>query len=286
METMFPFPLGGLERIFVEMSTAICRVFTKDGFVVAADGRKSGEQPSDNAQKVFSFGDNVHLSYAFIGTAELGPAGSLVVLFRFVDEVKTFCETVSTRRSRNLLEYALRMANRINRNLGEVLKTGRVPYPDTPSHEGEPGFDIADVLIDGYFDKRPSRAKIRFFHENEVLAEPSVVLQELSPDQMWFYGMPEVCKLMDGGDPRFSRYRGQHLELHQSRFLNDHINEAKCYLEACSGPEAFALNPTAASTIGGRLHIATITPAAGFEWVRGFESIPPPGLSTVRSSLS
>jgi hypothetical protein len=48
---------------------------------------------------------------------------------------------------------------------------------------------------------------------------------------------------------------------------------ARMYIAACGSPEALAINPAAAKGIGGRTLIATITPAAGFQWVEGCEPL-------------
>jgi len=48
---------------------------------------------------------------------------------------------------------------------------------------------------------------------------------------------------------------------------------ARAYIDACSGPEALAMNEKIGSGIGGRIHIGTITASAGCDWVRGFEPL-------------
>ena len=50
--------------------------------------------------------------------------------------------------------------------------------------------------------------------------------------------------------------------------LDDLIRQAYVYIKACS------LDPYCLSTIGGHIHIATITPKDGFNWVAGFEPKP------------
>jgi len=78
--------------VFQSMSTAIYSAYTRNGFLVAADGRRTGEYPSDTAQKILSFRNNPSVAYTFLGYAELGPDGSPEVSFRFSDEVDIFCE--------------------------------------------------------------------------------------------------------------------------------------------------------------------------------------------------
>src|ERR1035438_6070716 len=62
--------------LFWPMSTAIARIYTQDGFVVAADGRKlnraTGVVASDEAQKIFHLGHQAgEVSCAVTGVAQL-----------------------------------------------------------------------------------------------------------------------------------------------------------------------------------------------------------------------
>jgi hypothetical protein len=81
----------------------------------------------------------------------------------------------------------------------------------------------------------------------------------------------------ESGNYAFSAYEKQsfHLVFHPNETLRIHAQMAHAYIKACSGPEALAMDPKPCAGIGGRVHIATITPKDGFQWVPGFEPVPP-----------
>jgi len=55
--------------------------------------------------------------------------------------------------------------------------------------------------------------------------------------------------------------------------LEAHAANARQFITRCGGPEGRAIDPEIAATIGGRIHMATITPANGFRWIPGFEPL-------------
>src|ERR1017187_1690816 len=82
----------------IPMSTAISRVYTKDGFVVAADGRaqnsEDGSIISDSTQKIFLINQpNISLAYSLAGTVGITPEKSDNVIFDFYDESRRAVES-------------------------------------------------------------------------------------------------------------------------------------------------------------------------------------------------
>lgn len=72
---------------FDSMSTAIIRIYTREGFVVAADGRRRRHRPtgdwailSDSVQKIFPIEEEGRsLAYAMAGAAQIaGEAGQIL----------------------------------------------------------------------------------------------------------------------------------------------------------------------------------------------------------------
>ncbi len=270
--------LGGLIRI--PMSTAIVRTYTPDGFVIAADGRarnnETGAIITENAQKVFSLG-NRFLAYAFAGAVKLGPPhiDSDEVVFDLAAEVRASVEAISPRRYRNLNAYATRIAKGVQRSLERAESGGKIEYPkQSVLSPAECGCTIANVFVDGYFDTIPSRIKVRLYHYAGRLADPEVFSEKLNQGTPLLHGSVDVADLVPQ-DSRFARYRMlPQRPFHESADLAAAINISKCYIEAFSGPEALEVDEAFCSGIGGHIHIATVTPRGGFQWVPGFEPMP------------
>jgi hypothetical protein len=49
--------------------------------------------------------------------------------------------------------------------------------------------------------------------------------------------------------------------------LSDAVEAGRNYIEACSSPVALEIDKEICQGIGGHIHVATITPTAGFEWL-------------------
>lgn len=93
------------------MSTAIARIYTPEGFVVAADGRAYDPDNrmviSDSVQKIFPIEQSRRrLAYALAGTAGLTRKNSPEVVFDFVSETAKAVEALAETRPRSLRHYA------------------------------------------------------------------------------------------------------------------------------------------------------------------------------------
>ena len=133
----------------VDMSTSIVRIYSQDGFVVAADGREydpknDGDILSDNVRKIFPINDpGRSLLYALSGTSKLTLADSdksCLDLLRLVQESVSRLAKVTPR---SLWHYA------------EALSRTLEYFPEH-GDETEPTV----MYLDGYYDSRPKRAKI------------------------------------------------------------------------------------------------------------------------------
>jgi ATP-dependent protease HslVU (ClpYQ) peptidase subunit len=72
------------------MPTAIIRNYTGDAFVIAADGiaqDKDGTVMTRSRQKIFQFGDNKWLAYAFAGRVAIGPDEGSEIWFDFRERI-------------------------------------------------------------------------------------------------------------------------------------------------------------------------------------------------------
>jgi hypothetical protein len=264
------------DYLATQMATAIYRSYTSDGFVVGADGRVGGPFGTETGQKIFCFGTNRSVAYAFTGMIQLGPEDTPEVDFDFIEQFSRAAQQISSRRCRTLFDYAERLSNQVNRALKDAQRKGRIQYPEDAPSPHEPGGTIANVFADGFHGGFPERARMRFSHRNQVLSDPTVFREELAPGQPFLSGLPEVWERLRNRDADFSKYLAP-LEgtPHDSESLSNEISRAHCYIRACSGPEARGLNEKIASGIGGHIHIASVTLTAGFRWVLGLEPISP-----------
>jgi hypothetical protein len=258
--------------IKTSMATAIFRTYTASGFVVAADGRKKerdGPVVSEHTQKIFDFGG---LAYSFTGNIEMGPDFGPNILFDFTKEFSRFALAISTRRYASLEAYADQISKRVNSQLREALHAGDISLPDRPSRDQrEPGYDIATVLIDGFFNREPSSVKVRFYHEKGMVQDPIIRIQDLVVMRRWTCGLPEVWDMLVNNSPQFSKYIARlPVAPHEDEVLSNEITSANCYIKACAGPEAKVIDEDIASGIGRNVHVATVTLRQGFRWVEGF----------------
>src|SRR5579872_1085234 len=255
------------------MATAIFRAFTNDGFLIAADGRMQaldGTIISETKQKIFSFGGNGSLAYSFTGRVGLGPVDGPDVMFDFIGQFKQTAQVISTRRSPTLVKYAHRLTQHLQRVLKERCSDGRIKFSDEPSRiPGEVGSTIAEAMIDGYYSGLPSCVRVRFYRLNGQLVEPEITSQELKAGGVWLHGFEMVGRLLCDKDPRFfneTSLRRLDTPLpHFSPGMHNAVIQARAYIEGCSSPEGLALNSKIASSIGGRIHMASVTKKDGFK---------------------
>jgi hypothetical protein len=259
------------------MATAIARTYTQDGFAIAADGRmRNGETRqiiTDETQKIFPFGPGNSLACSFTGQIELTPPeDSKKVVFDFISQVGETVKSVARGGCHTLAKFAETFSEPIWRSLERAQLTHSLIFPEDPSvYPGERGCTIATILIDGYYEGQPSRVNIRFYCEHQKLAEPEVSRRDLDEGKFLLYGFPEIGELLSAGDARFVGYlKPVDRSLQDSEALWQTICFSRSYIDACSGPEALAMNEQICSAIGGHIHIATITAASGFAWVAGF----------------
>src|ERR1700693_4217851 len=116
----------GTWEIFTErsMATAIVRIYTKDGFIIAADGRVRNAVDlsikTDHMQKIFEFGEfPPSLALSCTGTCQIGAA---VRAFDLGSAAKTSIQSVSMKRYTTLYAYCGRLAKSIQAQLRVALE--------------------------------------------------------------------------------------------------------------------------------------------------------------------
>lgn len=262
--------------------TAIVRTLTPGGFVLAADGRKSGAIDgtvlSDSVQKIFPLQTLVgFFAYSIAGTIELVTDDHREVALDLAEEVRKSADLLVKRRTKNLAGYAVRLCRPVYQALKNVHESGRIS--DYPSYETnvsvERGDTIIRICLDGFRDGYPSSVVIRIFHENGVLCEPEISTEPNFLGLHRTLGRPEIGRLLwETNDHRLATYRGPQI-FAEDMTLQDAIDRSQSYIRAYADPEAHAIDPECRK-VGGHIHIATITPQFGFTWVVPPKAIPLP----------
>ncbi len=96
---------------YVPMSTAIARIYTSEGFVIAADGREwnpaNQEQVSNSARKIFSVEQpRRQLAYAIAGAIRIPQIGTGETLFDFVSETARAIDKLTGSVNPDLLSFS------------------------------------------------------------------------------------------------------------------------------------------------------------------------------------
>lgn len=248
------------------MPTAIARIYTPGGFVIAADGLSTnsdtGEVINRSLQKIFRMG-NSPLAMSFIGAARLNDGE-----FDFIEEVLRASQIISARRFQGLQQYADRIAGLVQRKLMPMLPRRATPLPSIPSMNPQDyGQTILIVHLDGYHNDCPDRVRIRFCHDGNRLLRPHILTEDVMPETLVLSGIDEIGRRILKRDPALLHYiREVKVEQAYPPSLLNAITMSRAVVEACGGPEARLVDPERAAAIGGDTHVAVITPDRGFQW--------------------
>jgi hypothetical protein len=270
------------------MSTAIGRIYTSEGFVIAADGRhrRADEKGivTDTAQKIFPVSDsNKSLAVTFAGNVGItNDENPNLAAFDFLIETAKALESMGTILPRTLKEYVEKLCDRIEQSLREAKLQNRFQqFPtNAPSPDANGYYSIAHIFFDGYYRGVPTQVHAAFFHENQELAKTEVNKSELVAGVMIGYGSLVICDLLNSDDDGWvANYRVK--PQRQGKLtLGEAELTARGYVGACSDPRALKLDEKICSAIGGYTHVATITKFGGFKW-----SSKPKALQSMASGL-
>jgi hypothetical protein len=246
----------------LDMSTSIVRIYTNEGFVIAADGRNYSLETKmvvdDTVQKIFPIAQSGRsLAYSISGTSELTVEKSAEVVFDTISAIHEAVRQLSERTFKSLWHYSAA--------LSEVIA-------DLPEHAKQAviGNEPATLIyLDGYYDGRPKRAFIEIFYDGQA---PEVSTEKLRPGYTIGLGSSEIVeRLANNSDSALAKYFTPTWTVpYELRSLSDAVDLAKSWMAAHCGPEAESIDPKCAA-IGGQVLICTLTPKDGFHWVTGFE---------------
>jgi hypothetical protein len=241
----------------IDMSTSIVRIYTPEGFVIAADGRnydlETKRKVSDSVQKIFPIEQpGRRLAYAISGTAELTPQGSTEIVFDVLAAIHASVETLAEETPRSLWHYAQALSERLvelPEHAQRVLSGNEAP---------------TIIFFDGYYDGRPKRAHVALFYDGQV---PEVSIDELHPGHPIGVGSNEIIQVLADKDGTLAKYRAPAMDVRpENRTLSDAIDVARSWTAAHCGPEAESISPLCVA-IGGEVRMCTLTFRAGVQWI-------------------
>ena len=269
--------------VVVPMSTAIVRIYTKDGFILAADGRgsKAIEKTAnrDNEQKVFPMvGKGRALAYAMQGMMSITDLEIKSVVVDLAEIVQDSIEACSKTKSHHNLDwYAHKFAHLVQQKLtAQINGLPDYSFPVVVANDPE---IFLQLFLCGYYRGVPSDSIISFRHENHKVTHPDFHnFIPISP--LGIFGSGIVSDLLfKTKDARFAEFRTDAVrkvaeimmkiapDKWDSLTLEDGVDIATNYIRACDSEEGREVDNQSCSGIGGHIHVAEITEGHGFRWV-------------------
>jgi hypothetical protein len=173
--------------------------------------------------------------------------------------------------------FARTVGERVQRKIGEARERGSITPEDYVTKIVNK--DRWSILhFDGYWRGVPSMAAWTIlFHLDQSSVKEYYCPQQVLPDDRYFVGSGPMLNLLEATTDSgpFEKYKipsFKKLIARRGVSLQEAIEAATSYIEACSQPEAQDLDDDC-KFIGGRVRIATIKPVEGFEWASGSEPL-------------
>jgi hypothetical protein len=248
------------------MPTAIIRICTPEGMVIAADGLEAKRNLEPNQlslQKIYPV-RNYSLAYATFGYTV--PGNKTINLIEETKKSADFLEEIAFD---DLSLYAEHFSWPIQKLLLSKREDGSIPYFEVGRESGQPGDTILHVFFFGYVQGIASTVDLRFFHRNSIPSTPSITSVDMKIGRpAWIRGSEVVAEyLFDSKDERFSAYRKCIPDDWKNISISQASEIARNYILACDSDIGREVDNIICRQIGGRIHIAKITPSKGFEWI-------------------
>lgn len=236
----------------IDMPTSIVRIYTPEGFVVAADGReydpKSKKVLSNSFRKIFTVEEaGRRLTYALSGTNKITLHDSTEI--DMVPAIHAAVAALTDKKLRGLEDYA----KALTEGLGDLPKRDK----EKPTI----------VYLDGYYNGQADRVHIKIFHDEDK--KPKSYLDSLDPGHTIGCGSNIIFDaLRSNSDSRLAQYRSSAWDVRRdARTLQNAIDIAKSWMDAHCGPEALGIDPQNCVAIGGIAHMCIVRPNAEFKWM-------------------
>jgi hypothetical protein len=179
----------------------------------------------------------------------------------------------------DLLVYAKKIAGKLQRTLENNKNAGRIRmYPSSPDPTQPDQCLVATLFFWGYYKGAASRAVVKITHRNQSLLPlqsegtsvdpwPDIIGSGIS--QLLFRETPDP-RLASFWIPAMAKFK---VPCSTETFTVAEARDiAVNYIHACESKVGREIDPERAPGIGGRIHIATITPKEGAQWMPGFDA--------------
>lgn len=250
--------------------TAILRIYTLDGFIMAADGMRrsfhKGQVVTDKQQKIFVVEQSAGLvAYALTGITYFEDGQTT---FSVSDAVGKIANELLMERFTHADRYAIKFGNMVRDALRQGQRDGKIQgFEDI----GKPNL-VVTIVLAGYLKGNAFMADIDLSHRKQRLQPPELrefVIYSDKPGAKISGSDLVLHELLYGDDRDFVRFRSAGFaKLNESRpelSEAEAIELASNYLAACMDPKGRALDPEC-EAIGGHIHIAAVKPD-GFRWI-------------------
>ncbi len=251
------------------MSTAVARIWTPSGFVIAADGRSANERNqvvlSDSVQKIFAVErPDGALAYAICGLAGLNDIEGNPVL-DLVSAVASIVEQLRAVASKSLWHYGEEIRSRLHSRIIAAKESRNGLPPEFPASEAE-----TYLFFSGYYAGKPKAIRIRFFHHGIAQRETDSETVGEMPMDLRDYGSAQVFGMLQAEHVSFADFRPS--RKYEGMSLESATKIAINLVSAHGSETARAIDPSCWA-MGGRVHAATITFEGGFQWIPGFRPL-------------
>jgi hypothetical protein len=246
------------------MPTAIFRYLTHSGFVLAADGRITGD---DEAQKIFEI-KGAPAAYALFGNIGIGDwREDAPIALDLGLQAKKFTESGSNKLLNDFVDYAQDLADALHSQLLQLKDQGVIPRYDGFNEYNDGNSTIAHIFLFGYSNGVPSEVDILFSHRDQALKKPRLYAYGFRHSNPHAWGAQGLFRRMfEFSDPALAKFRRLGIPSPPEGIsLQDAATIGEDYIRACDSDEGRALDPFC-SHIGGKIHIASIEPT-GFHWL-------------------
>ncbi|MGA3025514.1 MAG: hypothetical protein ABSF98_12150 [Bryobacteraceae bacterium] len=258
--------------------TAIATVMGPWGVLMAADGRmclSEAARPYASAEVLAKETDHAQKLFPIVGPDRAmvyGLAGSIAnddFTFDLRSELHRLASELAPQRWEDLLGYINALVEPVAM---AITDAGHFPLKGE-SKSG--GLNIAEAMFAGCFGSLIFLLTVEFAHSGGMCRARIVEVrhQSRNPICQICYGSRAVAQRMYdrrrghapiAGSP-FARYIH---DLGDSPTANDAERFAVGYIEACCSPTGLQLDPDGCRGIGGHIHVATVEPGGGFQWIR------------------
>lgn len=242
-----------VDPLLTDMATSIVRIYTAEGFVVAADGREynpiTKSVGRDNCRKIFTISqERRRFTYAISGTNMLTLPGQRSASFDLLPVIHQVFTNLCDGEFENLEDYCTAA--------GKAFRS--LPARQT---------DIPTILyMDGYSGRTPQRAYINIFHDGR---RPERFPEEIHAGSTPGCGSTTIFNMLANQTRGpIARYRSASWNVRRNeRSLSDAIEIAKSWMNAHCSPEAIQIDPVNCMAVGGTAHLCINRPTGEFEWM-------------------